>query len=169
MVITIIVCVVLVAIDRVLKILAVNYLAPVGTIEVFPGFAGLRYIENNGAAFSILAGKQGILIAVTSVVLVVLGYIIFVRRPASRGFIIGLSLVFAGGVGNLIDRIAYRYVVDYIEFLFMDFAIFNFADILVTFGFVILIIALIYDEVTAHKKRKALEAEGQDEPHEPAD
>lgn len=159
MIITIIVCVALIAIDRVLKILVVNNLAPIGSAVVFPGFAGLRYVENDGAAFNMLSGMQGVLIVVTAVVLAVVGYIIFVRRPASRGLVVGLVMVFCGGIGNLIDRIAYRYVVDYIEFLFMDFAVFNFADILVTIGFVVLVISVIYGEVMNQKKSKADEAQ----------
>lgn len=161
MILTIIICAVLIAADQVLKALVVRFLAPIGTAEVFPGFAGLRYVENDGMAFGMLSGMQPVLIIATAVVLAVVGYIVFVRRPKNRGILIGLMMIFSGGVGNLIDRIAQGYVVDYIEFLFVRFAIFNFADCCVTIGFVVLIIAYIRLEVKNMKEKKALEAKAE--------
>lgn len=155
----IIVCAALIAVDQILKVLVVNYLAPIGTAEVFPGFAGLRYVENDGMAFGMLSGMQPVLIIATAVVLAVVGYIIFWRRPKDRGILIGLMMIFSGGIGNLIDRIAQGYVVDYIEFHFVRFAVFNFADCCVSIGFVVLIIAYIRLEVKNMRQAKASKAD----------
>ena len=70
-----------------------------------------------------------------------------------------IALIIAGGAGNLIDRVFRGFVVDYIEPLFIDFAIFNFADILVTCSAIVLIIWTIYDIYREHKAEKELKNE----------
>ena len=157
MLLTIILAGLLVGLDRWLKVLAVQYLAPIGTKTLLPGVIGLRYIENDGAAFSMLAGRQGLLIAVTGVALAVVAYILLFRRPNGKFEYVALVMVFAGGAGNLIDRIASGFVVDYIEFLFVNFAIFNLADILVCVGFAILAVAVIASEQKNSKMKKEAE------------
>ena len=91
-------------------------------MDVLPGIVELRYCLNDGMAFSMLAGKQGLLIG--------------------------------GGVGNLIDRVLNGVVVDYINVLFMRFAIFNFADICVCVGVGLLMLAVLLD---SFKKDKTAE------------
>lgn len=159
MILSIIVCVVLIAIDQILKYLVLQYLAPIGVATVIPGFAGLRYVENDGMAFNMLSGMQPLLIVVTGIVLAVVGFLIFSKKVKYRPMVVGLIMIFSGGVGNLIDRIARGFVVDYVEFLFVDFAVFNFADSLVSIGFVVLIIAYIRYEYLNAKKKKTLQAE----------
>ena len=157
MLLTLFLCAVLIAADRLLKHLAVLYLMPIGTAPVWPGVVGLRYIENDGAAFSLLSGMRPLLIVVTGLALLVGVYILLFRRPADKLEYISIVMVFSGGVGNLIDRIAAGYVVDYIEFLFMQFGIFNFADILICVGFALLAISVFRAE--ARVKRAGKEAE----------
>ena len=98
-------------------------------MPLIPGIVELRYSLNQGMAFSLLWGRQGFLIAVTSIALLAVAVYLFWKRPplAER---IAWTMVLGGGVGNLIDRIMSGQVVDYINLLFVDFAIFNFADIL---------------------------------------
>ena len=89
---------------------------------------------NPGMAFSLLSGKQLFLIIATSVALILVAYGLFFR---SRGRYLqqaALLLILAGGIGNLIDRVLNGVVVDYINLLFMQFAVFNFADICVCVG-----------------------------------
>lgn len=147
----------LVVLDQLFKYLAVIYIKPVGTAPFIPGILGFRYIENDGAAFSILSGKQTFLIIVTSAALLVWAYFLFFRRPQSKLEIAGMVMVFAGGVGNLIDRIANGFVVDYLDVLFMRFAVFNFADIMVCVGFAVLIVGVLSSELKAKKKGKQQE------------
>ena len=123
---------VLVGIDQLLKVWATANLQPIGAMTLIPHVVELRYSLNEGMAFSLLWGKQGFLIAVTSV---------------------ALTLVLGGGVGNLIDRIASGQVVDYINFLFVDFAIFNFADICVTVGVALLFVCVLWGELGDRKKK----------------
>ena len=135
---------VLVVLDQLIKHWATAALLPVGSMEVLPGIVELRYCLNDGMAFSMLAGKQGLLIGVTSVMLVAVLVMLFVRKmPLTER--IAWTLVLGGGVGNLIDRVLNGVVVDYINVLFMHFAIFNFADICVCVGVGLLMLVLLLD------------------------
>ena len=100
-----------------------------------------------------LAGKQGLLIGMTSVMLLAVLIMLFVRKmPLTERA--AWTLVLGGGVGNLIDRVLNGVVVDYINVLFMRFAIFNFADICVCFGVGLLMLAVLLD---SFKKDKTAE------------
>lgn len=135
---------VLVVLDQLIKHWATAALLPVGSMEVLPGIVELRYCLNDGMAFSMLAGKQGLLIGITSVMLVAVLVMLFVRKmPLAER--IAWTLVLGGGVGNLIDRVLNGVVVDYINVLFMHFAIFNFADICVCVGVGLLMLVLLLD------------------------
>lgn len=135
---------VLVVLDQLIKHWATAALLPVGSMEVLPGIVELRYCLNDGMAFSMLAGKQWLLIGVTSVMLVAVLVMLFVRKmPLAER--IAWTLVLGGGVGNLIDRVLNGVVVDYINVLFMHFAIFNFADICVCVGVGLLMLVLLLD------------------------
>ena len=134
----------LVAADQGIKAWATAQLMPVGVMAVLPGIVELRYVLNDGMAFSMLAGKQGILIGVTSLMLI--GVLVWLLRgkmpPLER---IAWTLVLGGGIGNLIDRVLNGVVVDYINVLFMNFAVFNFADICVCCGVGLLILSILLD------------------------
>ena len=134
----------LVAADQGIKAWATAQLMPVGVMAVLPGIVELRYILNDGMAFSMLAGKQEILIGVTSLMLI--GVLVWLLRgqmpPLER---VAWTLVLGGGIGNLIDRVMNGVVVDYINVLFMNFAVFNFADICVCCGVGLLILSILLD------------------------
>ena len=134
----------LVAADQGIKAWATAQLMPVGVMAVLPGIVELRYILNDGMAFSMLAGKQEILIGVTSLMLI--GVLVWLLRgkmpPLER---VAWTLVLGGGIGNLIDRVLNGVVVDYINVLFMNFAVFNFADICVCCGVGLLILSILLD------------------------
>lgn len=134
----------LVAADQGIKAWATAQLMPVGVMAVLPGIVELRYVLNDGMAFSMLAGKQGILIGVTSLMLI--GVLVWLLRgdmPLLER--ISWTLVLGGGIGNLIDRVLNGVVVDYINVLFMRFAVFNFADICVCCGVGLLILSILLD------------------------
>lgn len=146
---------VLVVIDQLIKHWATAALLPVGNMDVLPGIVELRYCLNDGMAFSMLAGKQTLLIGMTSVMLVVVAAMLFARKmPVWER--ISWTLILGGGVGNLIDRVLNGVVVDYINVLFMRFAIFNFADICVCVGVGLLMLVVLLDsfkkEETAKQK-----------------
>jgi len=101
--------------------------------DVIPGVVNLTHVENYGAAFSILSGKRWLLAAVMFVAIII---IVAILLRYTEGFwgTLGLAAVLGGAVGNLIDRVFVGHVVDMFEFKFIDFAIFNIADIFITLG-----------------------------------
>ncbi|MCL1835150.1 MAG: signal peptidase II [Oscillospiraceae bacterium] len=100
---------------------------------IIPGILSLTYTENYGAAFSILSGKRWLLAAIMFVCIIIL---IGILLRYNEGFwgTLGLSAILGGAVGNLVDRVFNGYVVDMFQFKFIDFAIFNVADIFITLG-----------------------------------
>lgn len=132
-----------IAIDRVLKAAVVEQLKPLGRLELIPGFFQLTYVENRGAAFGILANYQWLFIAVTAVVCLLIAAALIFYRGHTALTRTALTLILAGGIGNMIDRLHYQYVVDYIHFQFFP-PVFNFADICVTVGCALLVIYLLF-------------------------
>ena len=137
---------VLIFADRLSKVMAAKYLADGTVMTVIPYFLGLRYLENTGMAFSMLSGKTVFLAVITAAALIVMAYFLFVKNYGERFERFCFILIFAGGVGNLIDRVFQGYVIDYFEFLFMDFAIFNVADVYVCVGVGLYAIYTFYTE-----------------------
>lgn len=152
--VTILVCIVLVVLDQLAKWLAVQYLMPVGVLPAVPGIFEWKYVENTGAAFSFLAGKQNFLIIFTGLALLIVAYILLFRRPKGKLEYIAILLIFSGGVGNWIDRAMSGYVVDFVSLLFMKFAVFNVADIYVTIGFALFVVAVFRSEIMSKKKKE---------------
>ncbi len=153
-VITVISIAVLVLLDQIIKLLVIKYLEPIGNLPLTDGFIQLNYAENTGAAFGSFSGYTWILSAFTLIVIVAgLVYILMGKLKFGVEYVC-ITLMLAGGLGNLVDRIFRGFVVDYIEPLFIDFAIFNFADILVTCSAVVLIIWMIYKIIKDCKKEK---------------
>ena len=149
---------VLVGVDQLIKRWATAVLLPKTAMTLIPGVLELRYFLNDGMAFSMLAGKQKLLIAATSLMLLGGLWMLFARKlpPLER---VAWTLVLGGGIGNLIDRIATGVVVDYINVLFMNFAIFNFADICVCVGVGLLMVWVLFDSYFKEKAEKSVKTE----------
>lgn len=143
----------LIAADRLSKYLAAGYLMGHGRITVIPGILGLRYIENTGAAFSILSERTSFLIIITVVALAFIAYEFLIKNKGTKFEIFCFILIFSGGIGNLIDRIFAGYVVDYFEFLFMNFAVFNLADVYITVGMFLYAAYTVYYEFFKKEKQ----------------
>ena len=139
----------LVGIDQAVKLWAVNVLQPVGAMPLIPHVVELRFVLNQGMAFSLLSGKQLFLIIATSAALLAVAYGLFFRSRGKYLQQAALLLILAGGIGNLIDRVLNGEVVDYINLLFMRFAVFNFADICVCVGVVLWVLVIFLDELHA--------------------
>ena len=137
----------LVGIDQLIKLWAVQVLQPVGAMPLIPHVVELRFVLNPGMAFSLLSGKQLFLIIATSIALIFVAYGLFFRSRGKLLQQIAFILVLAGGIGNLIDRVLNGEVVDYINPLFIDFAVFNFADILVCVGVALWVLVILLEEV----------------------
>ena len=149
----ILIAVVCIFLDQGFKYLAVQHLKGQAAVTVIPGLIGLRYAENTGAAFSILSGKVDFLIIITAVALAVVAFLIIAKKFDTKIEEFCFVLIFAGGVGNLIDRIVQGKVVDYLEFLFIEFPIFNFADILVCCGVGLYAVYTVVSEISSKKKK----------------
>lgn len=134
-----------VAIDQIIKLLVLEHLKPIGSLPLIDDIVQLNYAENTGAAFGSFSAHTDILSIFTFVVIVIGFLYLFIKKRKVDVEYVCISLILAGGIGNLIDRIFRGYVVDYIEPLFINFAIFNFADILVTCSSVVLVIWLLYE------------------------
>ena len=144
----------LVTVDQFLKKLIDTEMDYYGQKVIIPDFFSLYYVRNTGSAFSLFADKPwGIYFL--SGVSILLGVVIFIFmiKSSVRGFkLISLAfcLLTSGAVGNLIDRIAFRYVIDFLRFDFgsYTFPIFNFADICAVLGTILLICVIIFDSKT---------------------
>ena len=156
--------IVLIAVDQVTKYIMLTWLKPIETFELIPGFIRFHFVENDGAAFSMLRNARWFFIIVTVVCVGICLVALFNKKaryrfPALHSPFLkaAIILIIAGGVGNLIDRLLRGVVIDFIEPLFVNFAVFNFADILVTCGAAIIIIYLVADIVfDFFKKRREI-------------
>ncbi len=134
-----------VILDQWTKMLAVRDLMPIGSTVLLDGILGLRYVENTGAAFGMLKGQRWFFIILSTAAIIAISiYLIKCRKTVPPFLGISLAMIVGGGIGNQIDRIANGYVVDFLEFLFMDFAIFNVADCFVTVGAFLVIFDLLF-------------------------
>ena len=135
----------LLVIDQLVKSAVSNQIA-LGTVKSFiPGVLSLTNLRNDGAAWSILSGNQIFFYLITVVALVVLIYLLVTQRQHLL-YQWGLTLMITGTLGNFIDRIRLKYVVYMFQIDFFNFPIFNIADMCLTFGVIILFIAIIRDE-----------------------
>ena len=137
----------LVGIDQLIKLWAVQALEPVGALPFIPHVVELRFVLNQGMAFSLLSGKQLFLVLSTSAALLLVAYWLFFHSRGKRLQQAALILVLGGGIGNLIDRVLNGEVVDYLNLLFMRFAVFNFADICVCVGVALWVLVILLEEV----------------------
>ena len=144
--------VLIVAFDQITKLIASNTLAKGRVVTFLPKLVQFRYAENTGMAFSMLSGARWIFVALTVAVCVGVLWYMMSNRCQSIWTYWSLGVVVSGGIGNLIDRIRFGFVVDFIEPIFVDFAVFNIADCAVTCGAVVLVCFMIVD---AFKKDKS--------------
>lgn len=145
--ISILIILVCVGIDQLTKILAINNLRDLADeIPVINKVFGLYYVENKGISFSMLSSKMALIIIITSIIMLILIYVM-IRTPKTKYFMpfsIVLSVIVGGAAGNMIDRIFRGYVIDFIMLDFINFPIFNVADIFVCVGLFILVILIIF-------------------------
>lgn len=138
--------------DQLTKQWAVNSLQKVGTIPVIGNGVRFTYTENIGAAFSVLQGQRILLLIVPGLLSLFVLCVIVSRKLDSVLGDISLMLIVAGGIGNIIDRARLGYVIDFIDFHVINFAIFNVADSCVTIGAALFIIFIICKEAAGSKK-----------------
>ena len=156
----------LVLLDQWTKVLAVRHLMNTDGITLIPKVFRLYYLENRGSAFGLMQNQKVFLVFFTVIILAALTF--FYRKIPDTGRMMPLKiaavLIYAGAIGNFIDRIRQSYVVDFFYFELIDFPVFNVVDIYVTTAAIALIILVIYYyededfEVLGGKKAKKTKA-----------
>ena len=131
-------------------------------LVLIDGYLSLEYAENRGAAWNLLADQPGlrepVLIGIAGLAVLLLAYWVYRLRPEQRLLAVGLGLLFSGTVGNLIDRVRFGYVIDFIVFTIRDsfrWPTFNVADAAIVFGVAILVIDSVRGFVRDRRKRNA--------------
>ncbi len=148
-----IIAVVLIAIDQIVKNWAAETLVK-GDIAIIENVLYLKYAENTGVAFSMFSDNRWVLVGVTSLMIVVVLAFFLSGKVTDKLELFSLSLILAGGVGNLIDRVSLGYVIDYIDVRIINFAIFNIADMCICIGAFLMCVAVYLSD----KREKAAEA-----------
>ena len=155
---------VLVAADRVFKAAAAAYLTGEG-IVLIPGILGLRLLEggNTGAAFGLFSGNTGALAVISGVCSALLLVMLIINRFGYQAERWGFIFLCAGAIGNLYDRVFIGSVTDYLEFLFVEFPIFNFADVLVDVGCLLVAVCVFFLPERKKERRPAVPEEEPDD------
>lgn len=136
----------LIVADQYTKLLAVNNLKNQNAFVIWDKILEFRYLENRGAAFGMLQNQILFFIFMAAIILIAIAFILC-KTPVEKKYrFMHIFLVFiaAGAIGNLIDRLRFGYVVDFIYFVLIDFPIFNIADIYVTVGTALLILFILF-------------------------
>ena len=144
-----------VGLDQLTKWLAVTYLKAVDTVPIIKNALHLTYLENRGAAFGMLKDHRWVFMLISTVMIVGLSVYLFGGLAENKLYEISVAMIISGGIGNMFDRIGLGYVVDFIDFRLINFAVFNGADSFVCVGAGILILALILDIIKEAKMKKS--------------
>ncbi len=149
------------AIDQIIKWVVEIYVKPIGSIPVLKfgetEWINLTYCENTGMSFSMFEGNKLLLIVFPCIIIIAAEWFIFSGRIKSNAQLLTVSVALGGGVGNLIDRFFRSYVVDFIDFRIINFAIFNFADICIVCGGIVFVILYVLDDRKTEKKEQSYE------------
>ena len=139
------------------------HLIKIGDTEVL----NLYYCLNSGSAFSMMEGETIFLVAITSIVIIGLIIGLLTKKIRRAPYVVAVSLIIGGGIGNLLDRLFNGgAVVDFIDVRIINFAIFNFADICAVVGGILLCLFVIIDEVKENRQKK-LSKSGDSAPKKP--
>ncbi len=152
-----------VGLDQLTKWLTVQnleYIAPPAapdTIPVIKDVFHFTYVRNTGAAFSMFnePDQRWIFMSISTVAIIALAIYLWKNRNGSKLLGVALSFIIGGGIGNMIDRIALKYVIDMLDFRIIKFAIFNVADSFVCIGVGLFVLQVILEEIEVYKKEKA--------------
>ena len=142
--------------DQISKYFANLYLNGSDKVDFIPGILSFQYHENKGAAWGMLADHRWVFMTLSTIAIVlIIGFLIYTRKEKSN-FVFKLALCFfaGGGIGNMIDRVINGYVIDFLNFEFIEFPIFNVADSFISIGAVLLVFYLILDIISDVRRKK---------------
>lgn len=146
MIIPLIAAVLLVAVDQITKYMALTQLKPIGSVTFIDGFMDFTFVENRGAAFGIFSGKTWLLLVISIIICAVLVWAM-TKMPKTKEYRklrVTFVLILSGAVGNIIDRALRGYVVDFFEFTFIKWPVFNMADIYVVVGTIVMAVIIMF-------------------------
>lgn len=143
-----------ITLDQITKFLTVSFLKPIGSFPIIQDVLHFTYATNDGCAFGMLDNAPWIFNTVSIVTVVFVSLYLYLGYSQNRLYSVSLSMIAAGGIGNLIDRLSLGYVVDFIDFTIINFAIFNVADCLVCIGAGLVMLALVLDIIKEAKEEK---------------
>ena len=144
-----------VAVDQYTKYLTLANISLYENLPFIPNFLGFTYVQNTGAAFSSFEGQQWLFVLIFAALTVALLWEYFKSpMPFTKFERWCIAAVYAGGLGNMIDRVRYGYVVDMIQTLFMNFPVFNVADCFITCGCFALLISLFFNKEFWKEEKK---------------
>ena len=132
-------------IDQLIKYFVIHNLELYKSIKLIPNFFYITFVKNDGAAFSILRGNRWLLIAIGIIALMFMIKLIIMDKKITKLDVVSYSLVIGGLLGNLVDRVLYGSVIDYLDFYLFGYnaPVFNFADSCIVIGAIIIICVLI--------------------------
>lgn len=133
----------LLVVDQVTKYLVVSSLGLGQSYPLIDGVFRLTYVQNDGAAFSILQGQRWFFVVITLIALVMMVFVRYKYYKQDKWMTLALAVLAAGALGNLIDRFLYGYVVDFFDFYLINFAVFNVADCCIVVSLVFITIMVI--------------------------
>ena len=146
MIIPLIAAVLLVTVDQITKYIALTQLKPIGSVTFIDGFMDFTFVENRGAAFGIFSGKTWLLLAISIIICAVLVWAM-TKMPKTKEYRklrVTFVLILSGAVGNIIDWALRGYVVDFFEFTFIKWPVFNMADIYVVVGTIVMAVIIMF-------------------------
>ena len=149
-----------IGLDQLTKYLAVLCLKPIKSFPIIENVLHLTYVENSGAAFGILKNHRWVFMVISTVAIIaVIAFMLasYKKKHYDPLLYIGLAIVSGGGIGNMIDRIMLGYVVDFVDFRLINFAVFNVADIFVCVGCALILFYIIKTDIAESRQKKASE------------
>ena len=149
----------LILLDQGTKLWALASLKPIHNMTLVEGFMDLTFVENRGVAFGMFSGQRWFILLLTGIIAAGLIWF-YVTMPKKKEYFplrVSLVMVLSGAIGNIIDRLFRCYVVDFFEFTFFEWPVFNVADIYVVVGVILLALMIVFvvkDEDLELKKKK---------------
>lgn len=139
-----IISILIIVCDQILKRYIIDNFKLGQSREIIPGLLSFTYLRNTGAAWNLLAGKMNLFYLISILALIVVIYYLFSLKYSHRIFKFGLAMVLGGIVGNFIDRLILKYVIDMFDLDFINFNIFNLADCAITFGVIFIFYYFVF-------------------------
>lgn len=148
-------CIILI-VDQILKNIIKTKMSLNQEIVLINNFFSINYLKNTGAAFSILTNQTFILIIISFIIIFVLDRFLTREKNLNNSSIIYIGLILGGIFGNLLDRIIYKGVIDYLSFKIFsyNFPVFNFADMAITIGTFLLLFNMLKEDIQNKKLDK---------------